>query len=77
MTNNLEKRIYEHKHKIFKDGFSSKYNLNKLVYYEITTDVNSAIQREKYIKGKTRNFKNELIISKNPNWEELIISWIE
>ena len=70
VTSNLIKRIYEHKNK-FIDGFSKKYNLNKLVYYETIEDITTAIEREKYLKGKTRKYKLELINKKNPNWEDL------
>jgi len=70
MTNNLERRIYEHKNKLV-DGFTKKYNLNKLVYYEQTNDVNSAIQREKQIKKWRREKKNNLIEMMNPKWEDL------
>ena len=70
MTNDLERRIYEHKNKIF-EGFSKKYNLNKLVYYEHTNDVNAAIRREKEIKKWRREKKNKLIESMNPEWKDL------
>ena len=70
MTNDIERRIYEHKNKIF-EGFSKKYNLNKLVYYEYTNDVNAAIQREKQIKKWRREKKNNLIESMNPEWKDL------
>ena len=70
MTNDLERRIYEHKSKIF-EGFSKKYNLNKLVYYEYTNDVNAAIRREKEIKKWRREKKNKLIESMNPEWKDL------
>ncbi len=70
ITNNLERRIYEHKNKLVK-GFTSKYNVNKLVYFEYTSDVNSAIAREKEIKGWVRRKKNELIESINPEWRDL------
>ena len=70
MTNNPERRIYEHKNKIF-EGFSNKYNLNKLVYYEYTNDVNEAILREKQIKKWRREKKNNLIKSMNPEWKDL------
>ena len=70
MTNNLERRIYEHKNKMF-EGFSKKYNPNKLVYYEYTNDVNAAIQREKQIKKWRRKKKNDLIESMNPEWKDL------
>ena len=70
VTNNLEKRIYEYKHKLV-DGFSQKYNLAKLVYYEFTNDVNSAIMREKEIKKWRREKKNQLIETLNPEWKDL------
>ena len=70
VTNNLKRRLYEHKNK-FVDGFTKKYNVYKLVYYEITNDVNSAITREKQIKGWTRAKKNALVESKNSQWCDL------
>ena len=70
MTNELERRIYEHKNRIF-EGFSKRYNLNKLVYYEHTNDVNAAIRREKEIKKWRREKKNRLIESMNPEWKDL------
>ena len=60
ITNNLERRVYEHKNKLTK-GFTAKYNINKLVYFEYTEDVTAAISREKQIKGWCRQNKNELI----------------
>lgn len=70
MTNNLIKRIYEHKNKLI-EGFTSKYNVNNLVYLEITNDVNSAIHREKKLKGWKRKWKIDLIEKTNPNCEDL------
>ena len=70
VTSNLIKRIYEHKNKLVK-GFTNTYNCNKLVYFEIFSDIQEAIKREKYIKGKKRNFKLDLIQSLNPNWLDL------
>ena len=70
VTNNLERRIFEHKNKIIK-GFTSKYNINKLVYFDYTDNINSAIAREKQIKGWTRKKKNELIEEMNPEWKDL------
>ena len=70
ITNNLERRLYEHKSKLIK-GFTEKYNINKLVYFDLTEDVNSAISREQQIKGWTRKKKNELIESMNPKWKNL------
>jgi putative endonuclease len=70
MTNDLERRLYEHKNKLVK-GFTEKYNVNKLVYFDSTNDVRVAIEREKQIKGWTRNKKINLIESINPMWEDL------
>ncbi|WP_041721516.1 GIY-YIG nuclease family protein [Alkaliphilus metalliredigens] len=70
VTNNLERRIYEHKNKLVK-GFTAKYNVGKLVYFDYTSDVISAIAREKEIKGWARKKKNELIESINPQWNDL------
>ena len=72
VTNNLVRRIYEHKNKLV-DGFTKKYNLNKLVYFEETTDINSAILREKQLKYYKRCKKIALIEKVNPTWEEIII----
>ena len=70
VTSDLTKRIYEHKNKVV-SGFSSKYNLNKLIYYECFDDITMAIEREKYLKGKTREYKNNLINTFNPDWNDL------
>ena len=64
VTNNLKRRIYEHKNHLI-EGFTSKYNVNKLVYFEQTNDVKSAIAREKQLKGWIRQKKNKLIDSLN------------
>ena len=74
VTNNLERRIYEHKNKLV-SGFASKYNLTKLVYFEGTTEIDAAIAREKKIKGWLRKKKIALIESKNPDWEDLSKKW--
>ena len=70
VTNNLKQRVYEHKEKLI-DGFTKKYNLNKLVYFEITNDINSAIQWEKQIKAGSRQKKIDLINSINAEWKDL------
>jgi putative endonuclease len=70
VTNNLERRIYEHKHHLVK-GFTNKYNIDKLVYFEETNDINAAISREKQIKGWLRKKKIALIESINPGWQDL------
>lgn len=75
MTNNLERRIYEHKNKLI-DGFSKKYNLKKIVYFEQTADVNAAIAREKEIKKWRREKKNALVEKLNSNWKDLSIEYL-
>ena len=70
VTSNLQKRVFEHKHK-FVEGFTKKYNITKLVYYEMTEDVENAIVREKQIKGWLRSKKIALIESVNPEWKDL------
>jgi putative endonuclease len=70
VTNDLKRRVYEHKEKLI-DGFTKKYNVNKLVYFEFTSDINSAIQREKQIKAGSRKKKIDLINSVNPEWKDL------
>ena len=70
VTNNLLKRIYQHKNKIV-SSFSSKYNINKLVYYEVFQDINAVIKREKQIKAGSRKKKIELIKRMSPNFEDL------
>jgi putative endonuclease len=74
MTNNLYRRMNEHKNKLIK-GFTEKYNCNKLVYYEHFNDVNSAIFREKEIKKWRREKKNILIEKQNPEWKDLCEEW--
>ena len=74
VTNNLERRLYEHKNMLVK-GFTQRYRVHKLVYFEHTTDVYAAIQREKQIKGWRRDRKNELVESMNPQWEDLASKW--
>ena len=74
VTNDLHRRAYEHKNQLL-DGFTKKYNLTWLVYYEITSDVNAAISREKQLKGWLRSKKVALIESFNPEWDDLSESW--
>jgi putative endonuclease len=74
MTNNLQRRVYEHKNKLA-EGFTSKYDVNRLVYFEIFGDVRDAIAREKQIKGWRRNKKMALIESMNPKWQDLSEEW--
>ena len=70
VTNNLANRIFSHKEKLVK-GFTSKYNINKLVHYEIFTNIVEAIAREKQIKGGSRKKKIELIEKDNKKWQDL------
>ena len=67
----LVRRVYEHKHHLDPDSFTARYDVTKLVYYESTSDVKAALEREKQIKGWSRKNKNKLIKSKNPSWIEL------
>ncbi len=71
VTNDLVRRVYEHKHHLDKGSFTARYNVEILVYYEIATDIEAAIEREKQIKGWNRKRKNKLIERKNPNWLDL------
>ena len=70
VTNNLKRRVYEHKAKLVK-GFTMKYNISKLVYYEVFDDPSSAITREKQIKGGSRKKKIDWIDSMNKEWKDL------
>ncbi len=70
MTNNLVRRVYEHKNDIA-DGFTKRYNIHRLVYYEVMNDVHDAIQREKQLKKWNRAWKIRLIESMNPEWKDL------
>jgi len=74
VTNNLVKRIFQHKNKLLK-GFTSLYNLDKIVYYETYYDIESAIMREKQLKHWNRKWKIELIEKENPNWDDLSKDW--
>jgi len=74
MTNNLKRRIYEHKNKLV-PGFTEKYNVNKLVYFEKVSDVKAAIQREKNLKNWNRDWKLELIKKTNPSFMDLSVDW--
>ena len=74
VTNNLERRVYEHKQELI-EGFTKRYHVNKLVYFETTTDVRSAIEREKQLKGWRRARNNELVDTLNPEWLDLSEDW--
>ena len=71
VTNDLVRRVYEHKNHLDKSSFTSKYNVENLVYFEVTTDIDSAIVREKQIKGWNRKRKDKLIKTTNTNWNDL------
>ena len=71
VTNDLIRRVYEHKNHLDKGSFTSRYNVENLVYYETTTDIDSAITREKQIKGWNRKRKEKLIEANNPDWNDL------
>ena len=74
MTNDLKRRIFEHKNKLI-HGFTEKYNVNKLVYFETVSDVKAAIQREKNLKKWNRSWKMELIKTNNPTFRDLSEDW--
>jgi len=70
VTNGLKRRVYEHKEKMA-DGFTKKYNITKLVYYEVCQEVQSAISREKQLKAGSRQRKVELVNGMNREWRDL------
>ena len=74
VTNNLPRRVYEHKEGLI-EGFTSKYNVNKLVYYENTVDIKVAIEREKTLKKWARKKKEWLIEQYNPDWRDLSLDF--
>jgi len=76
VTNDLERRVYEHKNKLA-DGFTKKYGIDRLVYYEEGGDVLFAIEREKQLKGWLRAKKIVLIESMNPAWDDLSDAWLK
>jgi len=71
VTNNLIRRVWEHKNNFDEKSFTARYSVHKLVYFESTENVNSAIQREKQLKGWNRKRKNNLISGFNPSWIDL------
>ena len=76
VTNDLEHRVYQHKNKVI-EGFTKRYNITRLVYFESSDDVTAAIAREKQIKGWLRSKKIELIKRVNPQWKDLSEGWFE
>ena len=75
VTNDLERRVAQHKRREV-EGFTSRYNIDRLVYYEETDDVTAAIAREKQLKGWVRVRKCELVYSMNPEWRDLAAEWL-
>ena len=71
VTSDLVRRVYEHKSHADPKSFTAKYKTDRLVYFEETCDVQAAIEREKQIKGWSRNRKTDLIFERNPHWEDL------
>ena len=71
VTNDLVRRMYEHKNHLIKNSFTARYNVDRLVYFEHTDNPVAAIEREKQLKGWNRARKNKLVESKNPNWDDL------
>jgi putative endonuclease len=76
VTNNLERRVFEHKSKLV-DGFTKRYNITQLAYFEETNDVHVALAREKQLKGWLRARKIALIESMNPEWSDLSLDWYD
>ena len=74
MTGDLHRRVWQHKHKLV-EGFTKRYNITRLVFYEETSDVGAALAREKQIKGWLRRKKITLIESMNPEWRDLSEDW--
>ena len=70
VTNDLARRVYEHRNHLIKDSFTARYHVTKLVYFEATEDVKSALEREKQIKSWKRARKDALVESQNPTWED-------
>ena len=75
VTKDLVRRVYEHRHHADPNSFTARHNIHKLVYYEYTTDVYSAISREKQLKNWNRTKKNHLIRNMNPEWVDLSKDW--
>ena len=77
VTDDLERRLYEHRNELDANSFTAKHHIHRLVYFEETPDPYSAIVREKQIKGWNRKRKNKLIEAKNPRWTDLSEQWNE
>ena len=74
VTGNLQKRVWEHKNK-FVEGFTKRYNIDRLVYYELTDSVEAALNREKQLKRWHRDWKINLIKEMNPQFKDLSMDW--
>jgi putative endonuclease len=74
VTNDLRRRVFEHKHRLV-PGFTRRYHVDRLVYFEMTPNVRAAIEREKQIKGWRRSKKITLIEARNPDWRDLSNDW--
>ena len=74
VTNDLERRVAQHKRREV-EGFTSRYNIDQLVFYEETDDVRAAIEREKQLKGWVRARKMQLVLDTNPEWKDLAEDW--
>ena len=74
VTNNLKRRLYEHKNELI-EGFTKQYHVHKLVYFEHTTEIKAALEREKQLKGWVRKKKNALVMTRNPEWKDLSENW--
>ena len=72
VTDDLKRRVFEHKNNLI-DGFTKKYSVHQLVYFEETSNINSAIQREKHLKGWNREWKLRIIEENNPRWNDLAV----
>ena len=77
VTNDLVRRVYEHRHNLPPDSYTAKHRIHKLVYYEQTNDVRAAIAREKQLKGWVRKKKNQLVSGMNPEWKDLYPDLLE
>lgn len=73
MTTDVRTRLWEHREKINPKSFTARYNTSKLIYYETYQSVEEAVERERYIKGKTRKWKADLVATMNPNWNDLTV----
>ena len=75
VTNDLQRRVYQHKNKTEPNSFTARYNVNRLVYFEIFSDIKDAISREKQLKAWRREKKVMLLESENPHWKDLGLEW--